>query len=73
MESTRPILISSVVAAVMSMSLVDPMVRGYGALGIVMAAVCGQLGNLVYLAIAWLRVSSAANGKFFAGTAELKS
>ncbi|WP_348261018.1 hypothetical protein P8935_14540 [Telmatobacter sp. DSM 110680] len=60
-ESTRPILVSSVVAALVSMSLVYPMVRGYGALGIVMAAVGGQIGNLVYLAIAWMRVSASSN------------
>ena len=72
-ESTRPILISSVVAAVMSMSLVYPMVRGYGALGIVMAAVGGQIGNLVYLAVAWMRVSSSTNQKMMGSTAAMKS
>jgi O-antigen/teichoic acid export membrane protein len=71
-ESTRPILISSVVAALLSMSLVYPMVRGYGALGIVMAAVGGQIGNLVYLAIAWMRVSSSANERAV-DAAEMKS
>ena len=71
-ESTRPILISSVVAAVMSMSLVYPMVRGYGALGIVMAAVAGQIGNLVYLAIAWMRVSSSADQNMM-GAAKMKA
>jgi O-antigen/teichoic acid export membrane protein len=70
-ESTRPILISSVVAAVMSMSLVYPMVRGYGALGIVMAAVGGQVGNLAYLAIAWMRVSYSANQNIAGNTAEI--
>jgi O-antigen/teichoic acid export membrane protein len=70
-ESTRPILVSSVVAAVMSMSLVYPMVRGYGALGIVMAAVGGQIGNLAYLAIAWMRVSSSASQKIAGSTAEI--
>ena len=70
-ESTRPILISSIVAAIMSMSLVYPMVRGYGALGIVMAAVTGQIGNLAYLAIAWMRVSSRGNSKTIGNAAEL--
>jgi O-antigen/teichoic acid export membrane protein len=72
-ESTRPILISSVVAAVMSMSLVYPMVRSYGALGIVMAAVGGQIGNLAYLAIAWIRVSSSANQRVVRNIAEIES
>jgi O-antigen/teichoic acid export membrane protein len=69
-ESTRPILISSIVAALISMSLVYPLVRAYGALGIVMAAVAGQFGNLVYLAIAWFRVSSAQ--RIIGNTAEMK-
>lgn len=71
-ENTRPILISSVVAAVISMSIVYPMVRGYGALGIMMAALAGQIGNLAYLAIAWMRYSSAGNGKMIGHTAEAK-
>ena len=62
-ENTRPILISSIVAAVISISLVFPMVRGYGALGIVMAAVAGQIGNLVYLIASWSRVAAAASAK----------
>jgi len=49
------------------------MVRGYGALGIVMAAVGGQIGNLAYLAIAWMRVSSIRNGRLVGSAAELKS
>lgn len=72
-ESTRPILIASVVAALMSMSLVYPLVRNYGALGIVMAAVGGQIGNLAYLAIAWMRVSSVGNGGLVGTAAGLKS
>lgn len=71
-ETTRPILIASVVAALLSMALVYPMVRGYGALGIVMAAVTGQFGNLAYLAIAWSRVSAAAERNVMAGTAEIE-
>ncbi len=62
-ENTRPILLASVVAALMSISLVYPMVRNYGALGIVLAAVAGQIGNLVYLAIAWVRLPSTQGEK----------
>jgi O-antigen/teichoic acid export membrane protein len=62
-ESTRPILFASIVAAIISISLVYPMVRGYGALGIVMAAVAGQVCNLLYLVVAWMRVGSTARGK----------
>jgi O-antigen/teichoic acid export membrane protein len=71
-ENTRPILIASIIAAVLSMALVYPMVRGYGALGIVMAAVAGQLGNLAWLALAWIRIP-AGNGKMVGATAEVKS
>lgn len=62
-ENTRPILISSIVAAVLSLSLVYPMVRSYGALGIVLAAVAGQIGNLVYLIISWSRIAAAASAE----------
>src|SRR6185369_12201716 len=62
-ESTRPILFASIVAAVASLSLVYPIVRSYGALGIVMAAVAGQISNLLYLVVAWMRVASATRGK----------
>ena len=62
-ESTRPILFASIVAAVVSLSLVYPIVRSYGALGIVMAAVAGQISNLLYLVVAWMRVASATRGK----------
>jgi O-antigen/teichoic acid export membrane protein len=72
-ENTRPVLLASVVAAVMSLSLVYPLVRAYGALGIVMAAVGGQIGNLVYLVVAWTRVSSSSPSRVMGGTAELKS
>ena len=71
-ENTRPILFSSIVAAVMSMALVYPMVRGYGALGIMLAALAGQIGNLAYLAIAWTRYSSAGNGNVIGSAAEVK-
>lgn len=71
-ENTRPILMASIIAAVLSMALVYPMVRGYGALGIVMAAVAGQLGNLGWLALSWMR-ASAGNGKIIGAAAEVKS
>jgi O-antigen/teichoic acid export membrane protein len=60
-KNTKPILISSVVAAVISLALVYPLVSSLGAIGIVMAAVAGQLGNLLYLVLSWIRVSSTAN------------
>ena len=56
---TTPILISSIVAAVISLSFVYPMVRTFGALGIMIAAVAGQMGNLIYLIIAWSHLRSA--------------
>jgi O-antigen/teichoic acid export membrane protein len=55
-KNTTPILIASIVAAACSMGLVYPMVRSFGALGIVVAAVAGQMGNLLYLIIATVRV-----------------
>lgn len=55
-KNTTPILIASIVAAACSMALVYPMVRSFGALGIVVAAVAGQMGNLLYLIIATVRV-----------------
>lgn len=71
-ENTRPILFASILAAAISMSLVYPMVRGYAALGIMMAALAGQVGNLTYLAIAWARYSPAGNGNAIGSTAEVK-
>jgi len=62
-ESTRPILFASIFAALVSLSLVYPMVRSYAALGIVMAAVAGQICNLLYLVVAWIRVASSTRGK----------
>lgn len=62
-KNTRPILISSIVAAVISLSLVYPMVRRVGALGIVIAAVAGQIGNLLYLILAWVRVAQRVNAE----------
>jgi O-antigen/teichoic acid export membrane protein len=57
-RNATPILISSIVAAVISISFVYPMVRYFGALGIVMAALTGQIGNLLYLVFAWARIDS---------------
>jgi O-antigen/teichoic acid export membrane protein len=71
-ENTRPILLSSIVAAVMSLALVYPMVRAYGALGIVMAAVVGQIGNLMYLIVSWMRISSSVSEKMIGDEAGLK-
>lgn len=61
LRNTRPILIASVVAAALSLSLVYPLVRAYGAMGIVMAAVAGQIGHLIYLSAVVARVYSTAN------------
>jgi hypothetical protein len=47
---------ASIVAAAFSMALVYPLVRSFGALGIVAAAVAGQAGNLLYLILAVVRV-----------------
>jgi len=43
-----------------SMSLIFPLVHRFGALGIVMSAVAGQIGTLLYLTFAWLRIYSTA-------------
>ncbi len=63
-KHTRPILTGSVVAALVSLALVYPAVRGFGAIGIMLAAVAAQVGNLVYLALAWLRVPKARTPEF---------
>ncbi len=60
-KRTTPILISSIVAAAISLLLVYPMVRDFSALGIVIAAVAGQIGNLLYLVLAWVRIPQTAN------------
>lgn len=59
-ENPRPILYAAILAAFVSLSVVYPMVRSYGALGIVLAAVAGQIGNLLYLTVAWMRGPSTA-------------
>jgi Na+-driven multidrug efflux pump len=53
---TRPILIGSVVAAVVSLLAVYPAVRGFGAMGIMLAAVAAQIGNLAYMILTWVRM-----------------
>ena len=55
-KHTRPILIASVVAAMVSMAVVYPAVRGFGAMGIMVAAVAAQVGNLAYMWLAWMRM-----------------
>ena len=57
-KKTSPILMSSIVAAVTSMLLVYPLVSRFDALGIMISALAGQIGNLLYLIVAWVRVSS---------------
>jgi O-antigen/teichoic acid export membrane protein len=59
-KSTRPILLASVAAAVVSLALVYPAVRHFGASGIMFAAVAGQLANLAYLIFAWMRMPMAS-------------
>ncbi len=63
-KHTRPILTGSVIAALVSLALVYPAVRGFGAIGIMLAAVAAQVGNLVYLTLAWLRVPKASTTEF---------
>ena len=53
---TRPILIGSVVAAVLSLATVYPAVRSFGAAGIMLAAVTAQIGNLAFLFLTWRRM-----------------
>jgi O-antigen/teichoic acid export membrane protein len=62
-KNTTPILISSIVAALISLSFVYPMVHTFGALGIVIAAVAGQTGNLLYLIFAWMRLTRRADAE----------
>jgi O-antigen/teichoic acid export membrane protein len=61
---TRPILMGSIVAALISLALVYPSVREFGALGIMLAAVAGQAGNLAYLILAWVRMPTARAAVF---------
>jgi len=63
-KHTRPILIASIVASVVSLVLVYPAVRGFGAIGIMLAAVAAQVGNLGYMILAWMRMPSASTVMF---------
>jgi O-antigen/teichoic acid export membrane protein len=56
MKSTRPILVGSVVAAMISLAAVYPAVRAFGAVGIMLAAVAAQIGNLAYMFSVWVRL-----------------
>jgi O-antigen/teichoic acid export membrane protein len=58
-KSTRPIVLAAIVAAVISLALVYPAVRNFGAAGIMLAAVAGQLANLAYLVFAWMHTPEA--------------
>lgn len=55
---TSSILIASIVAAVTSLLLIYPCVRSFNALGIMVAAVAGQLANLIYMSMVWMRMRS---------------
>ncbi|MGI8770694.1 MAG: hypothetical protein ACR2JE_04590 [Acidobacteriaceae bacterium] len=52
---TTAILGGSAAAAAASLVLIYPMVRGFNTNGIMLAAVAGQLANLIYIAYAWKR------------------
>lgn len=56
---TGAILWSSLAAAVTSLALIYPFVHRYNALGIMLAAVSGQIANLTLMAISWLRIRSS--------------
>lgn len=58
---TRPILTGSVLASIISLATVYPAVRGFGAVGIMIAAVAAQIGNLSYMMMAWMRMKAASN------------
>ena len=58
-KHTRPILIGSLAAALVSLIAVYPAVRAFGAAGIMLAAVAAQMGNLVYMTLAWMRMPKA--------------
>jgi O-antigen/teichoic acid export membrane protein len=53
---TRPILIGAFIAAGLSLATVYPAVRGFGAVGIMLAAVAAQIGNLAYMVLKWKRM-----------------
>jgi O-antigen/teichoic acid export membrane protein len=55
-KNTRPILIGSLAAAIVSLIAVYPAVRAFGAAGIMLAAVAAQVGNLAYMTLVWMRL-----------------
>jgi O-antigen/teichoic acid export membrane protein len=57
-RSTRPILIASILAAIVSLALVYPAVHTFGAIGIMLAAVAAQIANLAWLVLEWMRMPS---------------
>jgi O-antigen/teichoic acid export membrane protein len=57
-RTTRPILNASVIAAIVSLAVVYPAVRAFGAIGIMLAAVAAQIANLACLILAWMRMPS---------------
>ena len=59
---TSAILTSSLAAAITSIVLIYPCIRSFQAMGIMVAAVGGQIANLVFLFLAWnrFRVSNGA-------------
>jgi O-antigen/teichoic acid export membrane protein len=56
---TSAILMSSLIAAIVSLALIYPCVKSLNALGIMVAAVAGQIANLLYLVIAWMRTRNS--------------
>ena len=56
---TRPILIGSLVAALVSLVAVYPGVRAFGAVGIMVAAVAAQIANLAYMVLIWMKLPKA--------------
>jgi O-antigen/teichoic acid export membrane protein len=56
---TSSLLMASLLAAVTSLILIYPCVRSFHAMGIMVAAVAGQSMNLLYMAVAWMRIRSS--------------
>jgi hypothetical protein len=61
--------VGSVIAAFVSLAAVYPAVRGFGAAGIMLAAVVAQIGNLAYMVVTWARMPKTS-AKVFEGQAE---
>lgn len=61
---TRPILVGSMVAAVVSLAAVYPAVRAFGAVGIMLAAVAAQIGNLAYMLAVWMQMRKTQGAVF---------